>query len=65
MVIVWPLWYVLSSLSSSSIYILKKYISNISRPIVIKLHVYNGKGCIRFMSDCIGHNVCHVNINLP
>ena len=48
MVMVWSLW---------SIKILKKYISNVSRPIVIKLHVYNGRGYISFMSACIGHMV--------
>ena len=57
MAMVWPLWYVLSSLPSSSKLILKKYISNVSRPIVIKLHVYNEQGHIRCISDCIGHMV--------
>ena len=52
MVMVWPISYVLSS-SSSSIYILKKDICNVSWPIVIKLHVCNEKGYIR----CIGHMV--------
>ena len=33
---------------------------NVSWPIVIKLHVYNGKGYISLMSDCIGHMVAMV-----
>ena len=55
--VVWSFSYVLPSSSSSSISILKKYISNVSRPIVIKQHWYNGKGYTDFMSDCIGHMV--------
>ena len=55
--VVWSFSYVLPSSSSSSISILKKYISNVSRPIVIKLHWYNGKGYTDFMSDSIGHMV--------
>ena len=45
LVMVWPISYVLSS-SWSSIYILKKYISNVSRLIMMKLHLCNGKGYI-------------------
>ena len=30
---------------------------SVSRPIVIKLHMYNGKGYKSFMSACIGHMV--------
>ena len=61
MVMVWPISYVLSS--SSSILILKKYISNVSRPIVIKLHVFNEKGYI----SCKVYWTygCLVNIKLP
>ena len=62
MVMVWPISYVLLS-SSSSICILKKYISNASRPIVIKLHVCNGKG---YISGKLNWTYgCHVNIKLP
>ena len=53
MVMVWLISYELSS-SLSYIKILKKYISNVSWPIVTKLREYNGKGyksCIRHMVD--------------
>ena len=61
MVMDWSISYVLSS-SSSSIFILKKYISNVSRPIVIKLHVCNGKGYIS--CELYWTYGCHVNIKL-
>ena len=63
MVMVWPISFVLSS-SSSSIYILKKYIPNVSRPIVIKLHVCNEKGYISCKLYWT-YGSCHVNIKLP